>query len=198
LAGRQPEGGGVSLLLVGAGGHARAVAEVLAAGNSPVDAYVDPRPSNWLKARHLRSDAEAEALDAQGYVIGIGGMTPEQLSNRLALFRTYRARNWTPRTVIHASAVISEDSEIGEGCIVLARVVIQPAVRLGEAVIVNTGAIVEHDSSVADGTHVAPGAIVLGGCKVGASCMIGAGALVLPGAEVPDGTLVPAGGRYPK
>lgn len=188
----------MSLLLVGAGGHARAVAEALAAAQSPVDAYVDPQPNNWLKARHLRSDAEAEALPAQRFVLGVGGMAPEQLSRRHALFRAYRKRGWTPCTVIHASAVISPQAEIGAGCIILAQAIVQPAAKLGEAVIVNTAAIVEHDSSVGDGTHVAPGAIVLGGCKVGAACMIGAGALVLPGAQVPDGTLIPTGGRYPK
>jgi len=188
----------MSLLMVGAGGHARAVAEALATACTPVDSYVDPRPNTWLKARYLRADTETEALPAENFVIGVGGMSPEQLSNRLALFGAYRKRGWTPRTVIHASAIISKDTEIGAGCIILARAVIQPATKIGEAVIVNTGAIVEHDSSVGDGSHVAPGAIILGGCKVGAACMIGAGALVLPGAQVPDGTLVPAGGRYPK
>ena len=198
MARRAAEGGGVSLLLVGAGGHARMIVETLAAMQNPVDLYVDPRRSAWLDARHVSSDEEAEALPAGDFVLGVGGMTPEQLSRRHALYRAYRGRGFAPRTVIHASAVISAHSEIGEGCIVLARAVVQPAARLGEAVIVNTGAIVEHDSSVGDGTHVAPGAIVLGGCAVGAECMIGAGALVLPGAQVPDRTLVPAGARFPK
>jgi len=188
----------VSLLLVGAGGHARAIAEVLASSKSPIDSYVDPQPSNWLNARHLRSDSETEKMPVDVFVVGVGGMAPEHLTRRHELFRAYRARGWTPRTVIHASAVVSAQSEIGEGCIILARAVIQPATRLGEAVIVNTGAIVEHDSQVGAGSHVAPGAIVLGGCTVGAECMIGAGALVLPGAHVPDRTLVPAGGRYPR
>jgi sugar O-acyltransferase (sialic acid O-acetyltransferase NeuD family) len=188
----------VSLLLVGAGGHARAIAEALAVAQSPVDTYVDPQPSKWLNARHFRSESEAEALPAERFVLGVGGMSPEQLTRRHELFRAYRARGWTPHSVIHASAVISAQSEIGDGCIILARAVIQPATQLGEAVIVNTGAIVEHDSRIGAGAHVAPGAIVLGGCKVGEECMIGAGALVLPGAEVPDRTLVPAGTRYPK
>jgi len=188
----------VSLLLVGAGGHARAIAEVLAAARDPVESYVDPRPSNWLNVHHIRSDSEVEALPAESLVLGVGGMSPEQLTRRHELFHSYRRHGWTPRTVIHASAVISAQCEIGVGCIILAGAVIQPATQLGEAVIVNTGAIVEHDSSVGAGSHVAPGAIVLGGCRVGAECMIGAGALVLPGAEVPDRTLVPAGGRYPK
>jgi len=188
----------MSLLLVGAGGHARAIAETLAAMRHPVDCYVDPQPRDWLDARHLASDDEAEVLPADDFVLGVGGMSPDDLSRRHKLFRRYCERGWKPRSVIHPSAVISTTAEIGGGCTILACTVVQPAVRLGEAVIVNTGAIVEHDSSVGDGSHVAPGAIVLGGCTVGAACMIGAGALVLPGAMVPDGTLVAAGARYPK
>lgn len=188
----------MSLLLVGAGGHARAIAEILVAEKDPVESYVDPRPCEWLKARHLRTDDETEALPKQGFVLGVGGTTPDQLSKRLVLFRRYREKGWIPRTVIHASAVVSRHAEIGEGCAILARAVIQPAAKLGEAVIINTGAIVEHDCRVGDGAHVAPGAIVLGGCTVGMSCMIGAGAVVLPGANVPDSTLVAAGTRYPK
>ena len=99
LARRAPEGGRVSLLLVGAGGHARAIVEALAAAQSPVDTYVDPRPSQWLNAHHLHSDGEAEALPAERFVLGVGGMSIEQLSARLALFHTYRKRGWTPRTV---------------------------------------------------------------------------------------------------
>ncbi len=188
----------MNLLLVGAGGHARAIVEALTVARCPIESYVDPRPNDWLKARHLCSDAEAEALPVERFVLGVGGLAPEQLLKRLALFRNYRARGWMSHTVIHGSAVISKDSKFGEGCIILARAVIQPAVELGDAVIINTAAVIEHDSSVGTGTHVAPGAIILGGCKVGEACMIGAGALVLPGARVPDATLVPAGGRYPR
>jgi sugar O-acyltransferase (sialic acid O-acetyltransferase NeuD family) len=188
----------MSMLLVGAGGHAKAVVEALAAAKCPVDTYVDPRPSNWLQVRHLGSDTEAEALLADNFVLGVGGISPQDLVRRHGLYRVYRERGWMAHTVIHASAVISAQAEIGEGCIILARAVIQPGARLGEAVIINTGAIVEHDSAVGAGSHVAPGAIVLGGCTIGAECMIGAGALLLPGARVADATLIPAGVRYPK
>lgn len=198
MAGDEPEAGGLSLLLVGAGGHARAIAEALAAGESPIDAYVDPRPSDWLKARHVGSDGEAETLPAQGFVLGVGGVSPEDLSRRHALYRRYRERGWRPCTVVHPTAVVSAHARIGEGSVILAGAIVQPGAVLEEAVIVNTGAIVEHDSAVGAGAHIAPGAIALGGCAIGAACMIGAGAVVLPDASVPDRTLVPAGERFPQ
>ena len=187
----------MSLLLVGAGGHARAIAEALSAQGSPVEAYVDSRVVDWVRAQHFESDAEAEGLLPDAFVVGIGGVSPATLSRRLELFHRYAKRGWTARTVVHPAAFVSAHAEVGAGNTILARAVIQPAVRLAEAVIVNTGAIVEHDSRVGAGSHVAPGAIVLGGCTVGACCMIGAGAVILPGATVPDETLVPARRRYP-
>ncbi len=185
------------LVLIGAGGHARAIVESLVAQGAPVDAYVDPRPCDWLDAPHIELDAAADDGGTGAFVLGIGAVSPSGLARRLDLFRRYAGRGWTPRAAIHAAAFVSAGAAVGAGCIVLARAVVQPAVCLGDAVIVNTGAIVEHDSVVGDGSHVAPGAIVLGGCTVGASCMIGAGAVVLPGATVPDSTLVEAGSRYP-
>lgn len=188
----------MSVTMIGAGGHARAVAEALVATGSPIDAYVDPNRSDWLDVRHLKSDAEAEVLRPNGFVLGMGGVSPDELWSRRQIFNQYCARGWAPRTVIHPKAFVSSSATLAEGCVVLACAVLQPAVVLGDAVIVNTGAIVEHDSHIGSGTHVAPGAIVLGGSVVGKDCMIGAGAVVLPGARVPDNTFIPATARWPK
>ena len=61
MARRAPEGGGVSLLLVGAGGHARAIAEALAAAQSPVDTYVDPQPARGSMRAIVRSDERSRS-----------------------------------------------------------------------------------------------------------------------------------------
>src|SRR5690606_2438624 len=135
--------------------------------------------------------------EAGTLVLGLAGIAPDELRVRLALLDRYLARGFSAEPVIHPSAVVSRDAEIGAGVIVLARAVVQPFARLGRGALVNTGAIVEHDSSVGAGSHVAPGAIVLGGCTIGAACMIGAGAVVLQGSTVPDGSLIKAATRYP-
>jgi sugar O-acyltransferase (sialic acid O-acetyltransferase NeuD family) len=186
------------MLLVGAGGHAKAVVECLAAADSAPTAYVDPQTRAWLRAKHYADDDEVGAGANRYFVLGLGGITPQALRRRLELFDRYVARGWRPAPAIHASAEVSGDAVLADGVVVLRRAVVQPGARIGRAAIVNTGAIVEHDAEIGAGAHIAPGAVILGDCRIGVAAMIGAGAVVLPSTQVPDETLVAALTRFPQ
>lgn len=179
-------------LLIGAGGHAKVVAEILAANGTPVVRYVDPATAAWLEVEQLTSDEDALAAAPGEAAMGVGGMTPDALTTRLALTQRYLEAGWTFPPVCHASAIISPGAEIGDGALVLASTIVQPDASIGTGAIINTGAVVEHDCKIGDGVHVGPGAIVLGEVTIGAAAMIGAGSLILPGTDIPAGTLVRA------
>lgn len=187
----------MKIILVGAGGHAKAVAEAISASGHVLVAYVDPRPCAWLKdTRRFSGDASCNDDTAEGVVLGLGAVTPDGLTHRFSLFERYRARGWDAPAVRHPTAIVSESASMQPGGMILAGAVVQPGANIGEAAIVNTAAVVEHDSRVGRGAHIAPGAIVLGGATVGDAAMIGAGAVVLPGATVPRGASVSALRRY--
>jgi sugar O-acyltransferase (sialic acid O-acetyltransferase NeuD family) len=185
----------VTYILVGAGGHARAVVEAAAENLGAITAYVDPRPAKWLAAKHLTADSEIDAADLP-VVIGVGGVTTAQLAKRLVLLDAYLNRGHYLPPIVHPTAHVSPSAQLEAGAIVLAGAFVQPGVIIGRGTIVNTRAIIEHDSMIEAGTHVAPGAVILGGCRVGRCVMVGANAVVLPGTVVADETLVPALTRY--
>jgi len=186
------------MLLIGAGGNAKAIVEALHASGYDIHAYIDPQPRDWVMAQHLSQEEDVKDF-CPDFVMGLGGVTVEQLTHRLQIFqRLIEENKWNPASVIHSTAVISPSANISPGAIVLAGTIVQPNCVIDEAVIINTGAIIEHDSIIGKGTHIAPSAVVLGNCKVGQSCMIGSGAVLLPGSVVPDNSLVPALTRYPK
>jgi sugar O-acyltransferase (sialic acid O-acetyltransferase NeuD family) len=183
-------------ILIGAGGHAKAIVEGLREAGDCVCAYVDPRRAEWLpQTRQIASDEDFDPALGQ-LVLGIGGQTPDELERRLALLSGYCRRGGVAPAFVHSTAIVSASAALGEGTAVLAGAVVQPNVRIGRGVIVNTQAIVEHDSTVGDGAHIAPGAVVLGDCHVGRCTMIGTRAVVLPGARVPDAFVVTAGTLY--
>ena len=182
-------------LLIGAGGHARAVVEAAVATIGDIAAYVDPRPAAWLAARHIADDT-VDASVEMPVVMGMGGIDSETLERRLALLERYRGAGHRAPPVAHPAAHVSAGSHADAAAIILAGAVVQPGARLGVGAIVNTRAVVEHDSVIGDGAHIAPGAIVLGGCRVGRCALVGAGAVILPGTTVPDGALVKALSRY--
>lgn len=185
----------MACLLIGAGGHAKAVAEAAVATLGGITAYVDPHPADWLTAVHIGADSEIMA-SGMPVVIGVGGVTAVQLARRLALLDTYLGRGHRAPAVVHPQARVSPSARLSAGSIILAGAVVQPDAVIGRGAIVNTRAVVEHDSTIGDGAHVAPGAIVLGGCRIGRCAMIGAGAVVLPSSTVEDGALVPALTRH--
>ncbi len=182
-------------VLVGAGGHAKAICEAIEVDGGELACYVDPSPATWLSAPQRTDDNDVEPGDGS-LVLGIGGLQPAGLSRRLALFDGYIERGFTSSPIVHPAAHVSEGARIEAGTVVLAGAVVQPDARVGRAAIINTAAVVEHDSIIGAGSHLAPSSVVLGDCRVGECCMIGAGAIVLQGAVVPDGSLVRAGARF--
>lgn len=186
--------GSVKLVLVGAGGHARPVAEAAELSGYRIVAYAAPDDSAWCPAPRIDDDA-AWPDEAEGCLIGLGGIDGPSLARRSALARRHAARGPAP-AVCHPAAQVSGQASMDDGAVALAGAIVNGGARVGAFAIINTGAIVEHDTMIEEGAHVAPGAIVLGGAHVGAGAMIGAGAVVLPGVAVPEGALVPALSRF--
>ena len=185
----------MACLLIGAGGHAKAVAEAAEAVLGDIIAYVDPRPADWLSAAHVSTDSDIK-VNGIPVAIGLGGVTTAQLAKRLALLESYLGRGHCAPAIVHPRAHVSVTARLELGVIVLAGAIVQPSAVVGRGAIINTRAVVEHDSAIGEGAHVAPGAVVLGGCRVGRCAMIGAGAILLPGSIVAEEALVPAMTRY--
>jgi sugar O-acyltransferase (sialic acid O-acetyltransferase NeuD family) len=122
--------------------------------------------------------------------IAIGG---DRGRDRLLLQRWLSERGYAPLAVVHPTAFLARDAELGDGCQILARASVCACARLGDAVIVNTAASVDHDCVVADGAHIGPGVVLAGEVRVDAHAFIGAGAVVLPRLRVGANAVVGAG-----
>ena len=170
------------ILMVGAGGHAKVIAELL---GDKVKAYSDNVEVSWLQAEYLGSDDTAlKKLLPNSFVMGLGGSRWEELERRMKIFHRYLKSGRKAPFICHPTAIISQSAQIDQGATILAGAIVQPNVCIGQAAIINTGAIVEHDTHIGAGSHIAPGSIVLGGASIGRCAMIGAGAVVLPQSKV--------------
>lgn len=178
-----------SLLVFGAGGHGRVVADAaLAQGGWGALRATD------RDARHagkellpgIRVHAVAEAL-AQGGVVHVA------IGQAASREREARSVGLPLATVVHPRASVSPHAQVGEGAFVAAQSVLAPSSRVGTCVIVNHGAIVDHDVEVGDYTHLAPLSALGGGVSVGARVLVGSGATVLPGVRICDDVIVGAG-----
>ena len=62
--------------------------------------------------------------------------------------------------LVHPTAYVSPRAEIGEGCVVLPKAVVNTDTRVERGCIINCGAIIDHGCVVGEGAHICLGAIV--------------------------------------
>ncbi len=182
-----------TLVILGAGGHGRVVADA-AALQVPARTLVatDRDPSrcagHLLPGVVLQPLAQALAHDQERAHVHIA------IGDNAARRREAQAIGaQRMATVVHPRACISTHARIGAGCFVAAQAVVAPGAQLGQGVIVNHAAVVDHDVRVGDFCHIAPGAVLGGGVTLGAGVLVGSGATVRLGLKVCDDALIGAG-----
>ncbi|MCA3272175.1 MAG: NeuD/PglB/VioB family sugar acetyltransferase [Roseomonas sp.] len=182
------------ILLLGAGGHGKAIADLLLAdGGYEVAGFVDaaPKASQVLGLPVLGDESLLAALAGQGIALAHAAVGDN--AQRLAAAALLRAAGFALPSLTHPVALIGYGARVGEGAAILARAVIGPEAEIGALALINTGAIVEHDCVVEEAAHIGPGAVLAGGVRVGAGALIGAGAVVRPGVVIGAGAVVGAG-----
>ena len=183
-----------AILVLGAGGHGKAVLDlVLAHGGWRAAGVVDaaPKVAALLGVPVLGDESLLPRLAASG--IGHAHPAIGHNTQRVAAAGRLRSTGFALPTLLHPAAILGHGATLGEGAAILARAVIGPEARIGRLVLVNTGAIVEHDCIVEEAAHIAPGAVLAGGVRIGAGVMVGAGAVIRPGVIVGAGAIIGAG-----
>lgn len=178
-----------TLLIVGAGGHGRVVADAALAQGA------------WDRVTATARDLAADGgellpgvpLLAPGQAVRGAQAVHVAIGSAAARERETAAAGLPLATVIHPRASVSPHARLQAGCFVAAQAVVAPCASLGAGVIVNHGAVVDHDCTVGDFTHVAPGATLAGKVHVGRRVLVGAGARLLPGVRVGDDVVIGAG-----
>lgn len=184
---------------LGAGGHAKVVAEILRlTGGYELVGLLDPRQELWktevLGILVLGDDSLLPELYQRGIryaFIGLG--TVGDTRPRRRLYEKARRQGFQVVPAIHPQAVIAPSVEIGHGPTVMAGAVINAAAQLGDNVIVNTGAIVEHDCVVGNHVHIATGACLASTVHVGEGTHIGLGSSIRQCIHIGRNAIIGAG-----
>ena len=96
-------------------------------------------------------------------------------------------------SLVHPSAVIGGEVELGQGTIVSAGCVLTTDIRVGDFVTINTLCSLAHDDSVEAYATLAPGVHLAGNVHVGEGADIGTGAVTVQGVEIGEWSIVGAG-----
>jgi sugar O-acyltransferase (sialic acid O-acetyltransferase NeuD family) len=183
------------MILVGAGGHAKEVFNILSDEDQKNVAFFDnigsSLPEGIFGRPILRTieDAKSYLQTDNRFILGIGN--PKYREQLFSLFLNLNSEPFTP---IAKSAVVSNfDVFIGEGSNVMHKTFVSNSVRIGKGALINTGAHLHHDIEMGDFCEIAPAALLLGKAKLGSHVFVGAGAIILPGIIVGNNVLIGAG-----
>jgi acetyltransferase EpsM len=185
------------LIVWGASGHARVVTDIVRLqGEYTIVGYLDSiNPSRkgemFLGGMILGGDEQLGRLLERGVeylIVGFGDCMSRIRAADEALSKGYKLV-----TALHPNAVIADDVKIGEGTVVAAGAVINPAAIIGRNVIVNTSSSVDHECQVGDGAHICPGAHLSGSVRVERAAWIGTGASVRDRVQIGAGSIIGVG-----
>ena len=186
------------LVIAGAGGHAKVVAEITTAMGLTLAGATDAAPRSQAARASglpiLGTDSELPKLFARGITsaaVGIG--TVKDTRPRDALFAKLKRLGFRLPPLIHPSAIVAVSARLGEGCQVMPGCIVNPDARLGPNAVVNTGALVEHDCIIGRSAFLAPGVCLGGGVHIGAGAFIGMGAIILQTVRIGPYAVVGAG-----
>lgn len=190
------------IAIVGAGGFGREVLALIRDINEATPetwAFVgflaseapDPDMMQRIDATHLGSDTDIQVMahlrDCY-FVVAIGaGSVRREVTARM------RRAGLTPATLVHPSAVIGEDVELGEGTVVCAGSILPTNIRLGVGVQINKLCTVGHDGVLGDFVTLAPGSLIAGNVTLADEVHMGINSCTIQGISIGRATMVGAG-----
>ncbi|MGK7873278.1 MAG: acetyltransferase [Xenococcaceae cyanobacterium] len=185
-----------AVYVLGAGGHGRVVLDTLLANGIRVTGILDANAQISGLVFGVPILGGDEYLDnvsiAKTFLVNGLGANPKTFKRR-NIFTVMKTRGFTFKSFKHPSAIVSSAIKMGEGCQVMAGVVIQAAVTLEENIVINTRASIDHDCMIGSHAFIAPGVTLCGNVRVAPSAFIGAGAVVIPDIHIGQNAIVGAG-----
>jgi len=185
------------ILILGAGGHAQVVADIILAMSRDgrellVSGFLDDDSRLWKRSLLgipvLGPLGSLREFPHDGIVVAIGDNR-----TRCRIHVSLTEGGETLVATVHPRAVLGTGVRIGLGSMVCAGVVVNTDTEVGESVILNTGCTVDHHCLIGSYSHVAPGVHLGGGVILGEGAFVGIGASVIPRRRIGTWATVGAG-----
>ena len=186
-----------SLILIGAGGHARACIDVIEQHNqfkiAGLIGLAEDINSAQFDYKIIATDAELPVLvNSYKYVLITIGQIQSPV-HRIRLYQLAIQLGFQLPVIISPFAIVSRNATIGAGSIVMHGAVVNSGSTVGNNCIINTRALVEHDVTVADHCHISTGAIINGNSHVGVGTFVGSGSIIKEGVTIGQKSVVGSG-----
>ena len=187
------------LLLIGCGGHARSLIELIESADEwrihGLVGLPEQVGRSVLGYPVIGCDADLPALREEylAAVLAIGQLPDPAPRQRLAAELEQLA--FQIPNLVSPHAIVSRHAQLGPGTTVGHNVIVNTGAVVGAHCILNSRALIEHDVQIGDHCHISTGVLVNGAVRVGSGSFIGSGAMLREGLELPPLTVIGAGKR---
>ena len=187
------------VVIIGAGGHAREIAEILrhqsqAGTGALVVGFVVDDPENHAAEVGglpvLGDWSWFEGAELRGLAVVCAVGLP-QLRKRLA--ERAAARGLQFASAVSPLAYVSSAAQLGEGVMIFPHAFVSAGSSVGAHAVLNVGATLSHDASVGRYTTLGPGARLAGNVTVGEGCYFGINSCAIERVSVGDWATVGGG-----
>jgi len=186
-----------SLILIGAGGHARACIDVIEHGGAFNIAGLTGREEDlqdeFMGYPIIGTDTHLPEL-AKKYqyaLVAVGQIESPLVRQRL--YQQASALGFKLPAIISSIAHVSRHAVVGDGTIVMHGAIVNANAEVGRNCIINNKALIEHDATVGDHCHISTGAIINGGAIIGSGSFVGSGSVIKQGVKLGSHCLVGMG-----
>ena len=182
------------LLIVGAGGFGRVVAEHAVLEYDC--AFIDDGPElgtlvNGIPVIGRTNELDKFISDYKLLIVAIGNN-----KFREEVYRNAEEVGYEFPNIIDPSAYISPFAKLGKGCVILNNAVVQNNAKIGNGTILNSGVEAHHDSVIGDYCLIYANSVVRAlttvgkRVRIGSTVSISTGAVVADDADIEDGSVV--------
>jgi sugar O-acyltransferase (sialic acid O-acetyltransferase NeuD family) len=178
----------VSLLIIGAGGHAVSCIDVVEqikgiriVGLVGLDDEIGKTVCGY-SVMGADTTLSEQHITASSALVAVGHIRSADV--RLKLYKRLTAMKYNMPVILSPHAYCSAHSCFGSGTIVMHGAIINASVQVGVNCIINSRALLEHGVTIGDHCHVSTGAVVNGDAMIGEESFIGSGAVIREGVRV--------------
>ena len=181
------------LMILGAGGHGKVVAEVAKlSGKWDEIVFLDDN-KNLITVNDIQVVGSLNDFTKLKELYNNAFVALGDSVLRLKLIKKLLFYQIKVPVLVHPFSSISDRCVLGDGTVIMAGAVINCNVSIGRGCIVNTSSSVDHDCILKDGVHISPGAHIGGSVHIGKTSWIGIGSSVRNNLSIISGCNVGAG-----
>lgn len=184
-----------NIVLVGGGGHCKAVIDVAEQAGFTVVGILDVADNVGKNVSgHPITGTDGDIGKYAGkaeFIVTVGHIKSASL--RVKLQQEIKEKGGRLATLVSPMAYVSKSARVGEGSVVMHKALVNAGAVVGDGCIINTLADVEHDARIGDFCHVSTGAMVNGGCVIGRETFLGSRSVLVNGISVAAKCVIAAG-----